>query len=344
MNTKLINFLENENYELTKNFKFNPIKKYKKILIVGSNGLIGINLVFALINLKKRYRNFNPSITLFSKSKPKISLIRYYKKNNINFKKENIINSIKTNKSFDLIFFAAGYSSPNKFTNSPEVTLLIHSLGLVNIASKLTNKGTLVYLSSSEVYNGLNHSFTENLSGNTNYNNKRAPYINGKKFGETYCQTLKEKGFNVKILRISLTYGPGTKINDSRVINEMIIKGIKDKNIRLIDKGKDIRKYLYISDCIEIIFKIVNKSKFNIYNVSGKSKTTIINLAKLISKKLQVKVTIPKIEKRLKDAPKKVNINNKRILTELDKKKFYNISQGLNKTIQWYKILTNKNK
>ena len=59
--------------------------------------------------------------------------------------------------------------------------------GLKNISSYLSKKGKLVYFSSSEVYNGLKNNFNENYTGNVNYDNPRAPYIVGKKFGETFC-------------------------------------------------------------------------------------------------------------------------------------------------------------
>jgi len=254
-------------------------------------------------------------------------------------KKIKIINSFKLQNKFDLIFFAAGYASPMKFTQESEETILTHSIGLVNSSKQLKKNGTLIYLSSSEIYNGEKNHFSEHYSGNINYDNARAPYINGKKFGETYCKILNGKGFNVKILRISLTYGPGAKTQDTRVINELIMKAIKYKKINLIDNGSDKRKYLYINDCMEIMLKITKKSKFTTYNITGNSKTSILNLAQKISKKMKVKYTIPKEEKRLKDAPKIVNIDNSRVKNEFKKNKYYSMSYGLNTTISWYKTL-----
>ena len=284
MNNKQIKFLESESNLLVKKLKNNSLKKYKKILIVGSSGLIGLNLVFNLILLKNKY-NYNYELTLITKNKINKSLLNYYKKNKIKFIKKDITDKkFSLNLMYDLIFFSAGYASPKIFVKKNKETLLVHSLGLMNVSKYLIKKGLLIYFSSSEIYNGLNKNFVEKRSGNTNFDDIRAPYINGKKFGETYCHILNQMGYNIKILRISLTYGPGASLNDNRVLNEMIINGLKTKKIQLLDQGKSVRKYLYINDCIELIFNISKKSNKIIYNISGNSKLTIRDLANEIKK------------------------------------------------------------
>ena len=81
-------------------------------------------------------------------------------------------------------------------------------------------------------------------TGNVNYDNARAPYIIGKKFGETFCNLKKKTGNSILILRLCLAYGPGTNLNDKRVLNELIIKSLKFKKIKLLDDGKAIRNYI----------------------------------------------------------------------------------------------------
>ena len=338
MNNKQIKFLESESNLLVKKLKNNSLKKYKKILIVGSSGLIGLNLVFNLILLKNKY-NYNYELTLITKNKINKSLLNYYKKNKIKFIKKDITDKkFSLNLMYDLIFFSAGYASPKIFVKKNKETLLVHSLGLMNISKYLIKKGLLIYFSSSEIYNGLNKNFVENRSGNTNFDDIRAPYINGKKFGETYCHILNQMGYNIKILRISLTYGPGASLNDNRVLNEMIINGLKTKKIQLLDQGKSVRKYLYINDCIELIFNISKKSNKIIYNISGNSKLTIRDLAKIICKKTNSKLSFKKNNTAIKGAPNIVNVNNDRICKEFKKLEYINILNGIDKTIKWYNL------
>ena len=39
------------------NLRSDPLKKYRKILLVGFTGLLGINILISLINFKKKFNN-----------------------------------------------------------------------------------------------------------------------------------------------------------------------------------------------------------------------------------------------------------------------------------------------
>ena len=79
------------------------------------------------------------------------------------------------------------------------------------------------------------------------------------------------------------------KKNDERILNKLIQRGLLDNKILLMDKGKDIRSYIYITDAIEMMLNILIKGRSNMYNVGGKARTTIFNLAELISRKTKKK-------------------------------------------------------
>ena len=65
---------------------------------------------------------------------------------------------------------------------------------------------------------------------NTNSDNDRASYINGKKFGETLSYNKINDGYSVLIIRLSLAYGAGPGLTDKRVLNDFILKALKEKN------------------------------------------------------------------------------------------------------------------
>ena len=185
MNKKNIEFLIKENLNLSNKFESDPLKKYRKILLVGFTGLLGINILISLINFKKKFNN-KKKIVCINSGKINKNLNKFISQNKINNLQIDITKNFKLNEKFDLIIFSAGYSSPSKFMKEGEKTILTHSVGLKNISSYLTKKGKLVYFSSSEIYNGLKNNFNKNYTGNVNYDNARAPYIIGKKFGETF--------------------------------------------------------------------------------------------------------------------------------------------------------------
>ena len=333
-----LDYLIKENNYVTSHFKTDPIKNYKKILIIGASGLVGLNILASLLNFTKKF-NSKVSIHCVSKSKSLQKFFKIKNKKNLSFLNIDITKE-KFSKKYDLIFFCAGYSSPNTFTQDKN-TLLIPSIGLNNAFKNLKKKGKLIYFSSSEIYNGLESNFNENNSGNTNFDDARASYINGKKFGETLSFNKIKDGYSVLILRLSLAYGPGTDLNDERVLNDFILKALTKNKIKLLDQGHNIRKYIFISDVIIYLFKFIFKNKIGAFNISGKSKTSILNLAKMISKKTNVNLILPKKNHSLPGAPKSVNISIKK-LDKVYKLNLLNFKSGLNKTIKWYKFLKKK--
>ena len=107
---------------------------------------------------------------------------------------------------------------------------------------KTNKKGGFLFLSTSEVYSGINKQNYENKIGNTNTNHLRSCYIQSKLAGETLVNIYKKKTkLNAKSVRLCLAYGPGNKINDKRVIYQFIEKALKNSKINMLDAGLDKR-------------------------------------------------------------------------------------------------------
>ena len=103
----------------------------------------------------------------------------------------------------------------------------------INKFSEIFNNNssaTCIFLSSSEVYadNITNSSHKENDKLNINLNNKRNFYILGKINGEAIVNKFRQKGFNAISTRVSLCYGPGVDLSDTRVMSEFVKKGLNN--------------------------------------------------------------------------------------------------------------------
>ena len=59
-------------------------------------------------------------------------------------------------------------------------------------------------------------------------------------------------------------------MNDERAINQFIIKSLKNK-LSLLDTGKALRTYCYITDISKILLSIVSSGRQIVYNVGGES-------------------------------------------------------------------------
>tara|TARA_B100001741_G_C16538707_1_gene593272 strand:+ start:503 stop:1567 length:1065 start_codon:yes stop_codon:yes gene_type:complete len=316
--------------------------KNKNIIVTGGTGLIGLNLIYALNEYRKSLKKSeNFKLISISKNKLKPEINFFYKFNNIDYLQLDLSNANETNKlpECDVIIHAAGYGQPKKFLDDKISTLALNSSFLLNLIKKLRNDGTVLYLSSSEVYSGndkIGHS--EQDIGTTDPYHPRSSYIESKRFGETIIKALNDNGYRAYSARISLAYGPGVFMNDERAINQFIIKSLKNK-LNLLDTGKALRTYCYITDISKILLSIVSSGRQIVYNVGGESTLNIANLAKIIAQKTKSKLFIPKNENFDTGAPKNVKMNIERVKKEFNYSEFVSFDEGLDNTIKWFQIL-----
>ena len=333
--------IENETQLLTDTFNFNKLKN-KKILITGASGLIGVYLSSCLNNLQEK---LDLEFYCWTNSPIDEEFKKLYK--NANFVCGDItdIRIFQKLPEFDIIIHAAGYGQPNRFLEDKTKTIELNTTSTINLFKKLKRDGTFLFVSTSELYSGLDiTNLSEDMIGNTNTNHPRASYIEGKRCGEAICYSFIDKGYDVKIARLSLAYGPGTKKDDQRVLNSLIQKGLFNETINLMDNGDAIRTYCYITDVIEIFWNILLNGKDVCYNVGGESITTILDLAKLIGQKLNKDVVTPELTNELAGNPKVVNISTEKYKNEFNKTSFISLEDGIINTINWQKELYGKNK
>lgn len=312
----------------------------KSVLVTGATGIVGVYMLACLAAVQSKY---NIKIYIWNKNE-----IPAYLRNSFRFEHIKITYDLTEEKSFeylmnfDYIIHAAGYGQPAKFLDDKIKTIKLNTSSTIGLLNKLSKNGKFLFVSTSELYNGLEKEFvTEDDIGSTSPDNPRACYIEGKRTGETICHSYIEKGYDVKIARLSLGYGPGTKIGDGRVLNSFIEKGIKNDEITLMDAGQAIRTYCYITDVVEMFWNILLFGKEHTYNVGGKSEITIGGLAKMIGNKMNKEVIFPKVTQSMKGAPGIVRISIDRYLKEFNKKDFVSLDYGLDRTITWQKYIYN---
>jgi nucleoside-diphosphate-sugar epimerase len=342
---KLINIIEQDSINICKNISLVFLKN-KTVLITGASGLLG---TYFLETINTFINKTNSKVKVFCIIHGDIPnhLIKFKKRRGFNFIKGDLTDSafLKKLPKADIILHCAGYGQPRKFLENKIKTLKLNTLSTFFLFEKLKIKGKFLFVSSSELYSGLkNPPYKESLIGSTNTDHPRACYIEGKRCGETICLSYQQIGYDVKIGRLALAYGPGTKINDQRVLNSLIQKGIINKKIVLLDKGEAVRTYCYISDVIEMFWKILIFGKESVYNVGGISKIKIKNLAKKIGKILNVPVIIPTNDNSLIGAPREVSLDLSKIKREFKKNEFVSIEEGIRRTIDWQNKLYLKNR
>lgn len=321
-----------------KNINFNKLRN-KKVLITGASGLVGIHL---LASLKEVQNELN--ITIYTWTKNENSFYKEIFENCTQIVCDiTDINNYKDLPKFDFIIHAAGYGQPIKFLWDKIKTIEINTHVTIQLLELLKDDGIFLYISSSEVYNGLfKYGITEDEIGISDSIHPRASYIEAKKCGEVICNVYREKGKNVKIARLSTSFGPGTKYGDIRVVSSLIDKGLKNDTIELLDDGNSLRTLCYITDVIEMLFNIGLNSKEFIYNVGGIETISILELANKIGFILNKEVLTQKSDGELIGSPKLVNLSIDKYIREFNKNEFVSIDAGLLKTIEWQKTINNE--
>jgi dTDP-glucose 4,6-dehydratase/UDP-glucuronate decarboxylase len=183
------------------------------------------------------------------------------------------------------------------------------------------------------------NSCTESSIGTTTPEHPRAAYIEGKRGGEFLVHTIAQKmGILAYCARVALAYGPGTKRNDKRVINELIRRGIVEGEVYLKDGGSARRTYGYISDVTYLLFMILFSAPPGTYNVGGNSETTIFSLAQLIAKTCRVPFRLGLENDRESadpSAPEVVGMDLTKTLELGPEPNWVSLEDGLSRTIRW---------
>lgn len=337
-------FIQSDAKKINEDVDLSPFNK-ASIVITGASGLVGQYMLAALANAQ--IEGIEPKqIYLFIKNEPSDCLREIAKNLQVTWCKGDIcdpslIASLPNN--LDYIIHAAGYGQPQKFLENEISTIAMNTEATSALLKKLSKEGSFVFISTSEIYSGsIDVPYNESITGLTNTDHPRACYIEGKRCGEAIVNAYHKQGYDAKSIRLALAYGPGVRLDDRRVMNEVIKKGLIDQKIALMDSGTSLRTYIYITDAVEFMFKILLKGKRNIYNLSGKSRTSIAQMAELISVSLSVALSIPRSHTGLAGAPEDVSLSLDRLLSEFPKENFISFELGVNSVIRWYKLLLEK--
>tara|TARA_R110002074_G_scaffold355024_1_gene526930 strand:- start:677 stop:1720 length:1044 start_codon:yes stop_codon:yes gene_type:complete len=316
--------------------------KDKTILITGANGLIGGFLSDFFVYLNDEH-DFNCKLVLTSLSSKPERLEHLIFRSDVTYYSLDLTSDAWFFDEIDFCIYCAGYAQPNKFLSNTEKTYQLNVDSMVKTFQSVFHNrknAKMLFISSSEVY-ALNntskpHCETDELK--LDLWHKRAPYIIGKVTGEYNVGLLRRKGYGVKSARVSLCYGPGHVMGDTRVMSELTVKGIENETINLFDDGSSFRKYQHISDCCIMLINILLKGKEEVYNVGGREETTIYDMAKIIGDKFNKKVVKGKINNDIaSSAPKKVSISLDRYLKEFDDLDFTSFENGMENYLSWYK-------
>jgi UDP-glucuronate decarboxylase len=318
----------------------------KHVLVTGGTGIIGLHCMAVLGLVDFSWGLGSLTYTSLHDHSDFNSLVSSLAPHAVWVQADLTVGSqVKTLPRADVLIHAAGYGQPAKFMANPLSTIALNTSALLHLNHLVEVGGRALFVSSSEVYSGntcIPH--VEDSIGSTTPQHKRSAYIEGKRCGEAIASALNDLDKTYKVARVSLSYGPGTRKTDDRVINQFIAQAITKGGISCKDAGRAGRTYNYISDCVEMLFNILLRGKYHVYNVGGMSDISIRELANTISILTDTIATFPDEAGGQSDqsAPPMVKSSIDRYRREFGKDKFVDMVDGLKRTINWQKLLYGK--
>ena len=234
--------------------------KQKNILVTGGAGFVGSHLCRSLLGLGHSviclddFSTGQPGNILDLKNNPKFSLIKA---------DVRAISQDKIGK-VDQIYNLACPASPKAYQNDPVKTLLICITGAQNVLELAKkNNASVVQASTSEVYGDpLQHPQTETYWGNVNPVGVRSCYDEGKRAAETLCTDFAAQNkLQVRIARIFNTYGPNMDKDDGRVVSNLIVQALLNKDLTIFGDGSQTRSFQYVDDLVSGLIALMESEK-----------------------------------------------------------------------------------
>jgi dTDP-glucose 4,6-dehydratase len=253
-----------------------------RTLITGGAGFIGSHLCERFLAeghdlvCVDNFITGNPANIRHLQGNPRFMLLRH-----------NISNHVEIEGPIDNILHFASPASPVDYLRHPIQTLKVGSLGTHNTLGLAKAKNSRFLLAStSEVYGDPErHPQREDYWGNVNPIGVRGVYDEAKRFAEAMAMAYhRSHGLNTHIVRIFNTYGPRMRLDDGRVVPNLMGQALRGEALTIYGDGSQTRSFCYVSDLVEGIYRLLATEFHEPVNLGNPNEVSILDFAKEILK------------------------------------------------------------
>ena len=235
----------------------------------------------------------------------------------------------------DVVFHLGAVADVKDVFEEPHYSESINVRGTINVLEAARRSGQIkrvIYASTTWVYSDCADDFVDETTP------LPAPshlYTATKLAGEYYCLAYsKLYDLGITILRYGIPYGP--RARGAAVIPIFVAKALRSEPLTIAGDGSQFRKFIYVEDLAEgnvLALKSIAKNK--IYNLDGKERVTIKQIAETVQKLLG--------DVRIESVPARPgDFSGKEASSELAKKELgweprVSFEEGVRRYIEWYK-------
>lgn len=306
-----------------------------KILVTGSCGFIGSNLIRHTYHSKLNHQIVSIDKLIYSHTKHNIYLNKSHQFYLGDICDAHFLNNIFEIERPDVVLHLAAESHVDHSISSASPFVMSNVLGTQNIVDQcVKNKIKLLYVSTDEIYGQLK---TENDSPwlEDSLPAPRNPYSASKLSGELLVKAAHEThGLQYIITRCCNNMGPR---QSARNFIPKVIKNIlNNEKVPIYGQGSEIRTWISVFDhASAILFLIENDIKNDIFNVGTNWEISNLELFYQISKLLNKGSNLLEFVENRKGHDFRYALSSKK-LRELGWEPKYTFKSALEKTVEWY--------
>lgn len=169
----------------------------------------------------------------------------------------------------------------------------------------------------------------------------RSCYDEGKRIAESLMMNYHQThGTEIRIIRIFNTYGPRMAPDDGRVVSNFILQALQGLDLTVYGDGTQTRSFCYVDDLIEGMLRLMDQDQHQgPINVGNPVENTMLELAEAVlgavggSRSRIVHHPLPQ------DDPRKRCPDISRAKQYLNWEPQVPLSEGLRRTVEWYRQL-----
>ena len=316
----------------------------KKIIVTGSCGFIGFNLIN---NLGKNIEvvGVDSLNDAYDSRFKKLRQKKLEKKQNFKFHQIDLSNIDTLNKNShifencDTVVHLGARAGVRQSFQDPEKYLMDNTLGTTNLSLKVKEYKIpqILIASTSSIYGDTGKQLA--VENKDELFNPPSVYASTKSFGETLAKNiLEDTDTIIKIARFFTVYGPFGRPDMS--ILRFIHWIASGQDVIIYGDGNQRRSFTYISDIVDGVNELIKYRKEGTFNFGSNQTWSLNEVIELIEKNLGKNGKIVNKERAYKDVD--VVLPNLELSKEiLNWQPTTNIEDGIKKTVEWYKEYEN---
>jgi nucleoside-diphosphate-sugar epimerase len=305
-----------------------------RVLVTGATGFIGSHLVRRLVSLGAETHALTSTVSAVYPVRL-VDLRDQITVHGGNLIDRSAMDAVVAAARPTHVFHLGAYTHVGKSWHRVDECIQANVQGTVNLLQALEGTGyrRFVYTGTSEIYGDIDVPFREDALVNP-----ISPYSVGKYAGERYCRMFHQgHGWPIVMVRPFNAYGPAQTVD--RVIPEIIVRALRGQPLAMT-QGRQTREFNFVEDLVEgfLLAGTVPGVEGELFNLGCGEEVSMRDLATTILDLLGNPVT-PDFG-ALPDRPTEIwrmFCDNTRAREILGWKPGHSLSEGLDRTIAWYR-------